>query len=310
MMDVVLAKLDRISGDAVKLAVWIAEFGASIETQLDGSVLVSFNATAELVSACSKILSLPPAVVRKCLAELVNHGALTKSGRSRYWSNLSSMSYPHRSFARSPEAERSEAEGPCEDEVEHPPWEAACEAGRKGPRSGTIGGEQTEPGSERGVGGRDLKWGAMSEARTRAASTLLETPPSKLSVCSFCGELEHTQALEQGCMEAGRVSPHQFVIDAVVKMYADCYAGQKLRVDGRVGKIVKILLRTHTAAEIVRRARFMFYEPRRWPPPPYHFGSLSVHFDSFIPMKKSAGGMADRDVKKTGATYYGEVDDV
>lgn len=73
------------------------------------------------------------------------------------------------------------------------------------------------------------------------------------------------------------------------------------------GSIVKALLKQHPAAEIIRRARIMFFEPRRWPSPPYDVGTLSVHFDKFAVSR--AGGMVG-DASKTGAGYYGEVDDV
>ncbi len=310
MMDVVLAKLDRISGDSVKLALWLSTYGDRTKMLAGlGADSVSVLASAEWVAEVSKKISIPPAVVRKCLAELVNHGALERAGRSKFVSITGSISHPCRSFARSPEAERSEADGPGEDEVEPPPWGADGEADRRDPRSGATRSARGRSAIETGSGMRNSA--LSSDARARQSARVAR---SSQLFCSVCGEERECDdrgyEVARCSCEAPFVHAHKCVIDSVVRMYADCYDGAKLTVDGRVGAMVKRLLAVHAPAEIVRRARFMFYEKRRWPAPPYHFGTLSVHFDSFIPMKKSAGGMADRDAKKTGANYYGKVDDV
>ncbi len=92
-------------------------------------------------------------------------------------------------------------------------------------------------------------------------------------------------------------------------MFAECNGGARPLWRGKEGAIVKRLLKTHDADEIIRRARIMFYEKRRFPAPPYDIGTLSAHFDKFAASAK-AGGIAGLDKSKTGAAYYGKVTDV
>jgi hypothetical protein len=294
LLDELYDKLDRLTSEAAKLALWIA-----YAQQSEGDVnLVSINTNEEWFAHVSKKVALPAPVVRKSLKELVNHGLLRKVGRSHLLSKDVSLS-DHRGSLRSAQSSL--------DLADRPPWETET-AGREGDREG-------------GRGATANKWSASSETRTartlaQSRAPQVTTTPKPDRICSLCGELQ-TPALmanaftcANGHQDAPGWTPHKYVVDQVVRMYADSYDGAKLTVDGKAGAIVKRLLSVHTHAEIVRRARVMFYETRKWPPPPYHFGTLSVHFDTFIPMKKTVGGMADRDARKTGSTYYGEVDDV
>lgn len=100
-------------------------------------------------------------------------------------------------------------------------------------------------------------------------------------------------------------SPHRVVVDAIHRMYREAYDADATW-GPKQGSIVARLLKAHAPDEVVRRARIMFFERRRWPAPPYDVGTLSVHFDKFA-VSRGAGGMVG-DARKTGAGYYGEVD--
>jgi hypothetical protein len=102
--------------------------------------------------------------------------------------------------------------------------------------------------------------------------------------------------------------PHKTVIDAIHRMFVDRY-GSKPTWDKKTTAIVARLLKLHPPEEIIRRAEIMFFEPRRFPLGPYDVGSLSVHFDKFAASTPSSGPV-DRDRRKTGSTYYGDVTDV
>lgn len=100
---------------------------------------------------------------------------------------------------------------------------------------------------------------------------------------------------------------HNAVVAAFTILYVEAY-GSKPTWGPKQGAIVKRLLKSHSPDEIIRRATIMIREERKWPPPPHDLGTLSAHFDKFA-VGKVRGGIVG-DARKTGATYFGEVDDV
>jgi hypothetical protein len=247
-VNVIENHLDRLSGEAVKLAVHLCCIG--------GELIRADKAWQKKVA---KKLGLTPVAVGKALRELAKERLVKLANRVEL---TSSMSYPPASLAR-----------------------------------------RIPVGLDDGVLDGTTSKGSESETEPPWLRRSVERSETEGS-----GGAERANGIP--CLEASgnpTTSPHRLVVEAIDKMYFDVY-GAKATWGGRAGSTVKSLLKLHPAEEIIRRAKIMFYESRRWPPPPYDVGTLSLHFDKFA-VERTIGGMVG-DAKKTGATYYGEVDDV
>jgi hypothetical protein len=103
---------------------------------------------------------------------------------------------------------------------------------------------------------------------------------------------------------------HTLVMAAYDALFRESNDGAAPTFGPRVGALVKALLKSHSADEIVRRMTIMFREGRRFPAPPYDMGTLSSHFDKFASSVGPKNERAvDRNSAKLGAGYYGEVDE-
>jgi len=253
-LDRLATALDRISGDAVKLAVYIA----CSPQQLDERGWLRCDAAWQ--KRASKILYQQPALIRNCLDELERAKLIDRLGGPWIAGTASetaeAMSDPPAIVARSPLSTGSE--------ISAPPWDDETTTAMK-------------------IEGLD----------ERSESRAPDLPNEIL------------------CLEAPapKLNPHKVVIAAIDQMYRDCYQGAEPSWGQKPGAIVKRLLKLHSAEEIIRRARIMFYEKRKWPAGPYDVGTLSAHFDKFV-VSNAPGGIVDRDKRKTGEDYYGKVTDV
>jgi hypothetical protein len=158
-----------------------------------------------------------------------------------------------------------------------------------------------EPGE---IENRDAPWirrAERSEARSAPGS------PEVIDTGSDAREADGARVLAEPDPAPKTLSPLVFVREEFVRMFAEVNQGVKPTWDGRATNLLKQLLATHSADEIVRRMQIMFYEPRRFPAPPYDLSTLRFHFDKFA-VSKAAGGMVG-DRSRTGASYYGEVTD-
>ena len=269
--------LDRLTGDAVKLGVWLA------------STEPPERADAAWAKAVSGQIGVAEKIVRKTVKELSDEGLVTLCGRI----NLSRTSDGGHSLARRRGREGVDGQdGRDGQEEEKPPWERKRGEPRSGEAKGKEGNAEDEHGA-RGLNG--------------------EVRSPKL-FCSLCGDLAHAEPLGP-CVRGHTLPPmasaYKCVVDAIDRMWRDCYSSGDPSVrpkwGGRQGKIVKDLLVSHEPKEIIRRAHIMFYESRAWPKPPHDVFTLHTHFDKFA-VAKAQGGMVG-DPRRTGAAYYGEVTD-
>lgn len=274
--DRLVATLDQLTGDAVKVAVYLAH--APILLDPAGWLTL----TAAWLKSASKILWLRPEVIRNCMEELVRVGVIDRIGRNRFAgktvSSAESMSDPPGNLARSESPDRTSTDLNFDSPTSRPPWEDEEKTEMRG----------TEPARSAGSSGLRDNGELFSEHGGGS-----NTPPPKASPSGI-------DPIAQ---------PHRFVVDAVHRMYVDRY-GTKPTWGAKPAALIAALLKQHKAEEIVRRARIMFYEDRKFPKGPYSVLALSTHFDLFSVSKKPGGGPADRDRSKSGPGYYGEVTDV
>ncbi len=85
-------------------------------------------------------------------------------------------------------------------------------------------------------------------------------------------------------------APTRRVTDAFNERYLTAY-GTKPTWDGRNGKAIKALLKSHPADEVVRRIGILFDAPPTWLVEPYDFSTFVQHFDKLVqPTKQTANG--------------------
>lgn len=273
--------LDRLSGDSLRVAVYLS----NVQLDVNGW----FTADARSSKTHAKKIHMGDRLFRNCLTQLVETGLIHRIGRISFSAVGGSMSPGGHSLARdlplfSPlvssdsqtlSATRSQ---PGDSGSSPPPWEEE----KNETRHDTPG----EPPGETGSGLTGSSPG-LADASTEPNGLLCPKPPGS---------------------EVATLSPHKFVVGEFHRMYVDCYE-TKPSWSGREGMLIKRMLAMHSAEEIVRRMKIMFYEKRRFPQGPYTLSMLSVHFDAFV-ISKQPGGPVDRDKRKTGESYYGPVSDV